>query len=164
MNVRSFPPDKFRQAYDDEIRQRATWYYCPQALSEYKIPFLDIAHRLRLLDQMAPPARLRNDYSAPLFSGTQPSAVGFSEQAAFRHYLHCLRLQCEDATAGSFDDAVSNHEGSLNQAETMLATLTTAGIRGQQRDFTNIVDVNRAALAVLSSTRAPILRRRWASL
>lgn len=164
MNVRSFPPDKFRQAYDEEMRQRATWYYCPQALSEYKIPFLDIAHRLRLLDRMAPPARLRNDYSAPLFSGPQPSAVGFTEQAAFRHYLHCLRLQCEDATAGTFDDALSNHEGILNQAETLLATLTAAGIRGHQRDFTNIVDANRAALAVLSSTRAPILRRRWTSL
>ena len=55
MNVRAFPPDKFRSSYDEEIRQRATWYYCPQALSEYKIPFLDIAQRQKLLARMAPP-------------------------------------------------------------------------------------------------------------
>src|SRR5690606_7813383 len=45
MNVRSFPPAKFRAQYDDEIKQRAIWYYCPQALSEYKVPFLDIAKK-----------------------------------------------------------------------------------------------------------------------
>src|ERR1035441_5985411 len=39
MNVRSFPPAKFVTEYEEEMRQRATWYYCPQALSEYKIPF-----------------------------------------------------------------------------------------------------------------------------
>jgi integrase len=43
MNVRSFPPAKFRTAYEDEIKRKTTWYYCPQAFSEYKIPTLDIA-------------------------------------------------------------------------------------------------------------------------
>lgn len=164
MNVRSFPPDKFRQAFEEETRQRATWYYCPQALSEYKIPYLDIAHRMRLLNRMEPMGRFRNEYSAPLFSGPQPSAVGFTEQSAFRHYLHCLRIQCEEASAASFDDAVTAHEASLNAAEALLATLSAAGIRGQTRDFTDIVDVNRAALVVLTSTRAPLLRRKWATL
>ena len=55
MNVRSFPPDKFRSQYDEEIKQRATWYYCPQALSEYKVPFLDIALKQGVLSEMAPP-------------------------------------------------------------------------------------------------------------
>lgn len=39
MNVRSFPPEKFQSQFEDEMKQRATWYYCPQALSEYKILF-----------------------------------------------------------------------------------------------------------------------------
>ena len=34
MNVRSFPPEKFRATYDEERKQKSTWYYCPQALSE----------------------------------------------------------------------------------------------------------------------------------
>src|SRR5207244_2041353 len=29
MNVRSFPPEKFRTAYEDEIKRKTTWYYCP---------------------------------------------------------------------------------------------------------------------------------------
>jgi len=164
MNVRSFPPDKFRTQYDEEIRQRTTWYYCPQGLSEYKIPFLDIAHRLRLLPQMQASGAMGSAYAEALFSGAQPSSVGFSEQAAFRHYLQCLRSQCSSASAGSFDETVSEHERLLDEAETVLKTLGAARIRGQLRDFAEIIDVNRAALAVLTSTRGPILRRRWAEL
>lgn len=69
MNVRSFPPDKFRAPYEDEHKQRATWYYCPQALSEYKLPFLDMADRRGLLDSMAPPAEMDGEYATTLFSG-----------------------------------------------------------------------------------------------
>lgn len=164
MNVRSFPPDKFRTQYEEEIKQRTTWYYCPQALSEYKVPFLDIAHRLRLLPQMKPPATLKSTYADALFSGVQPSSVGFTEQAAFRHFLQCLRSQCIGSSLGTFDETVSEHERALDDAESLLKTLGAARIRGQLRDFTEIIDVNRAALAVLTSTRGPMLRRRWAQL
>ena len=80
MNVRSFPPDKFRAAYEDEIKQRSIWYYMPQGLSEYKIPFLDIAQRLTLLERMAPTEDMATLFAAPLFDGGQPSAAGFTEQ------------------------------------------------------------------------------------
>jgi hypothetical protein len=164
MNVRSFPPDKFRAAYDEEIKQRATWYYCPQALSEYKIPFLDIAHRVKLLSLMAPSGNLASTHADPLFSGSKPSSVGFTEQAAFRHYLQCLRAQCNLSSLQTFDDTVSEHERLLNDAESIIHTLSAAGVRGQLRDFNEIIDVNRAALSVLTTTRGPILRRAWASL
>jgi len=38
LNVRAFPPDKFYQAEEESVSRRAVWYYCPHALSEYKIP------------------------------------------------------------------------------------------------------------------------------
>lgn len=164
MNVRSFPPGKFQADYDDEIKQRAIWYYCPQALSEYKIPFLDIAHRQGLLPMMAPPAALDGGYSTSLFAGAQPSSVPFPEPAAFRHYLHALRGQALAAEATSFEDTVNAHEALLSSAEELLATLQAGGIRGQQRDFRDTLDVNRAALSVLVSTRGPVLRRRWTAL
>jgi len=164
MNVRSFPPDKFRTAYDEEIRQRATWYYCPQALSEYKIPFLDIAHRQKILSSMTPPTELDGGYADALFSGVQPSSVGFSEQMAFRHYLHCLRGQCAAAGKAGFDETSEAHEQLLDAADALLRKLAAAGIRGQQRDFFDIVDVNRAALSLLGSTRGPMLRRNWESM
>ncbi|MDE3180837.1 MAG: hypothetical protein KGM47_14415 [Acidobacteriota bacterium] len=164
MNVRSFPPEKFQAAYDEEIRQRATWYYCPQALSEYKVPFLDIARRQNLLALMAPPTDIDGSYSTPLFSGAAPSSVGFGEQAAFRHYLHALRGQALAAVRDSFDETCSAHEQMLNSASDLLARLIAGGIRGQLRDFLEIVDVNRAALELIRSTRGAMLRRAWVRL
>jgi hypothetical protein len=164
MNVRSFPPEKFQTTYQEESKQRATWYYCPQALSEYKVPFLDIARRLGVLSSMAPPEGLDGGYVSNLFGGAQPSSVGFSESPAFRHYLHCLHGQTCSVEGASFDETCANLEGLLNSAEAILQTLGAAGVRGQQRDFTDIIDVNRAALSVLTRTRGAILRRRWTSL
>lgn len=161
MNVRSFPPQKFQAAVEDEIRKRAKWYYCPQTLSEYKLTFLDIAHRQGLLDSMRPPSELDGGYVNMLFSGAQPTTTDFSEQAAFRHYLHALHEQVAASHAATFDDTVGIHEQSLDSAEDMLESLAAAGVRGQKRDFADIVDVNRAALSVLSSTRGAMLRRRW---
>lgn len=161
MNVRSFPPDKFRSTYEEEMRQRATWYYCPQALSEYKIPFLDVAQRQKLLARMAPPPELDGGYARHLFEGPQPTTVGFSEQLAFRHYLHALRGQVQALEHAGYDEARTAQDRLLDEAEDLLGTLASAGVRGQQRDFSDSVDVNRAALALLDSMRGPILRRRW---
>lgn len=164
MNVRSFPPDKFRAALDDEQKQRAVWYYCPQALSEYKLPFLDMANRRGLLDSMAPPPDLDGGHASMLFSGVDPSVSGFAEPAAFRHYLHCLRQQALSSVKSSFDETTAHHEGQLTQAASLTQSLRSSGIRGDSRDFNEIVDVNLSALADLRSTRGPILRRRWVSL
>lgn len=164
MNVRSFPPDKFRAAYEDEVRQRTTWYYCPQALSEYKLPFLDIAQRQGLLSEMAPGAAFNTDLSKTLFGDAQPSVSDFSEQAAFRHYLECLRTQTLQAVAASFDETIKRHQQWLDGAEALIDSLSASGIRGQMRDFADSIDVNRAALLDLASTRGPVLRRRWATL
>lgn len=164
MNVRSFPPEKFRVQYDEEIKQRTTWYYCPQALSEYKIPFLDIAQRQRVLADMRPAAALGSTFADALFAGPQPSTIGFTEQAAFRHYLTSLHGQVRSAVASTFDETVSAHEGLLDAAETLLQRLQSVGVRGQLRDFTESIDVNRAALSVLRTSRGALLQRRWSSL
>lgn len=161
MNVRSFPPEKFNTAYEDEIRQRATWFYSPAALCEFKLPFLDIAQRLGVLPLLHAPADLDWEFGDPIFSGAQPSVVGFTEQAAFRHYLCCLHGQCAAADQSAFDAAADSHDQVLNAAENLLGRLAGAGVRGQQRDFGSIVDVNRAALSVLRATRGPMLRRHW---
>lgn len=164
MNVRSFPPEKFIKEYEEEIRRRATWYYCPQALSEYKIPFLDVAYEQGVLDLMKPPSEFDGGYVNALFSGVQPSSVRFSEQAAFRHYLHALRGQAQALTAAGYDEARAAQEQTLNDAEDLLQTLGSNGVLGANRDFTDSLDVNRAALAMLDKQRGPVLRRRWTSL
>ncbi len=161
MNVRSFPPDKFRAQYDEEIKQRAVWYYAPQALSEYKLPFLDIAKRQGVLPNLAPAKDCGSRHADLLFEGVQPTSIKWSEQAAFRHYLLCLAEQGRQASRASFDDTADAHERALDQAESLLAKLHAAGVRGQGRDFTESIDVNRAAIAVLRANRGPVLRRKW---
>lgn len=164
MNVRSFPPEKFNMVYEEEIKQRAIWYYCPSSLSEYKIPFLDIAYRSGLLNSLAPSAELDGGFAAPLFSGAQPTSVNLTEPNAFRHYLHCLRIQTAFSVAASYDNTVSGHNTLLNNAETLARTLSSAGVLGQLRDFRPIIDVNRSALNVLNATRGALLRRMWSTL
>ena len=93
------PPEKFRAQYEEEIKRKAVWYYCPQALSEYKIPTLDIAMLQGVLQEMAPPGDMGSHYADVLFQGPQPTTVQFPEPQAFRHYLQCLRSQVEAARA-----------------------------------------------------------------
>jgi len=164
MNVRSFATEKFRAAYEEEIKQRATWYYCPQALSEYKIPFLDVANRLGLLDQMRPHDEMRSHFADSLFTGAQPTAVGFTEQAAFRHFLQCLKVQTNKAETNTFDTTLARHETILTDAESLLRKLRSGGVSGQLRDFADTIDVNRAALNLFANTRGLTLRRQWASI
>lgn len=164
MNVRSFPPQKFRAQYEDEIKQRTTWVYCPAALSEYKLPFLDIAQKTGVLNEMRPEPELTTTAVDMLFGGAQPTTVGISEQAAFRHYLQALYKQATEARRPSFDATADAHEALLDRAEALLAQLHGAGVRGQSRDFREAVDANRAALAVLRKNRGPLLRLKWGDL
>jgi hypothetical protein len=160
MNVRSFPPE------NSSVRRRnetaGDVVLLPTGTLQYKVPFLDIARRFNLLDRNAA-CEPDGGYASVLFSGAQPGA-GFSEQMAFRHYLNCLRGQVLAAERATFDETVAAHRELLDNAETLLSMLSASGIRGQQRDFSNIIDVNRAALELFTSLRGAILRRRWGSI
>lgn len=160
LNARSFGRGKFF-TQEPTPSQRATWYYCPQALSEFKIPFLDIAKRLGVLEKMRTGPEFGSPNAAPLFAGAEPSAVAWGETEAFRHYLNCLRAQCGQVNAPSFSEAKQAHEQMLDSAEHLLGELHARGIRGQDRDFADRIDVNRAALAVLEQAYGPRLRRSW---
>lgn len=163
LNVRSFTPTKFKVP-DEEIKRKTTWYYCPQALSEYKLPTLDIAMVQGVLDEMAPPAELGSTYADILFEGVQPSTVTFGEAQAFRHYLQCLYSQSRAARRETFDETIGVQEQMLDDAERLLDRLHEVGVRGQFRDFKECIEGNRAALAVLRTQRGSMLRRRWTSL
>jgi len=159
MNVRSFFPGKFRSSYEEEIKRRAIWYYCPQALSEYTLPYLDISARLGLLAELMPdPASV---YAEQLFSSPQPSASGWSESLAFRHYLSTLHAQVSRSTPNEFDETVIYHKGFLDRAQGLLQYLRENEIKGLTRDFYEAVDANRAALITLERTHGPLLKRHW---
>jgi hypothetical protein len=161
LNVRAFPIDKFYQPAEDEESRRTTWFYCPQSLSEYKLPFLDIAKRVGVLSRMRPPAALGSTHANALFGAADPGAVNWREPDAFRHYLTCLHGQCAQVTAGSFDQALSRQKALLDDAAAVARGLASRGVRGDYRDFAGYFDANYAALAVLEHARGARLRREW---
>jgi hypothetical protein len=164
LNVRRFSPTKFDEPDEDDVSRRAKWYYAPHLLSEFKIPYLDIAWRLGLLSALQVPADINGSFASALFSGGQPTAVDFGEPAAFRHYLDCLRQQVTVVRKPSFQETTQEHEQALAAAETGLAALRKVGIVSQERGFREAAAANRAALIVLNATRGPILEREWSSI
>ena len=163
MNVRCFTPGRFSNP-DGEVKKKTVWYYCPQALSEYKVQFLDLAFRAGILSRMAPDPVFGSRWIAGLFGGGQPSSVGFGETAGFHHYLHSLHAQVARTIKASFDETVEDQRAMLTNAETLLEELTTAGIRGEARGFSEMIDVNRGAIDQHVRTSGPMLRHRWASI
>jgi len=164
MNVRSFQPSKFRAQYEEEIRQRATWYYAPHALSEYKVPFLDLAQKLNVLSALETPREYSSDLADALFQASQPSLGDFAEPTAFRHYLTCLHTQVRAATRPTFDETVERYRTQLENARALLATLKKKGVSGQDRDFDAAIDAGLGAVTVLEATRGAVLRHEWPTL
>ncbi|MCL6592150.1 MAG: hypothetical protein K6U80_19655 [Firmicutes bacterium] len=161
LNIRSFSLNKFHDSEDNDTSRRAKWYYCPQALSEYKIPFLDLAYRAKILGQMAPDRQFLSNTSDILFSGAQPSTVTYSEGDSFRHYLTCLQYQCTHSKRSTFRETVDAQTIMLETAERFIKNFHRHGVRGQDRDFFNIIDVNRAAITMLEEARGFVLERTW---
>ncbi len=164
MNVRSFSPKKFDEVDEEEPSRRAIWYYAPHLLTEYKRAYLDIAQKQGKLPLLQTVPPLDGRFAAALFSGPQPTTVDFGESDAFRHYLHCLWQQTNAARQGTFRETMQHHEQLLNAAESTLRELHKLHIVGQVRDFWESLEAHRAALAVLNSTRGPILEREWPNL
>jgi len=69
LNTRSFSVGKFYLADEESMSRRATWFYCPQAYSEFKIAYLDLAKRRGVVDQMRPNGQIPQEFCSPLFAG-----------------------------------------------------------------------------------------------
>lgn len=161
LNVRTFSPDRFRAPDEDDHKRKTVWYYDPSSLSEYKLPFLDAALRVGVLSGMAPPPAYGSTYAALLFSGVQPSSVGFGEQDAFRHYLQCMMHQSGAARGATFDATISSLRRMLDSAERQAESLEKGGVLAGARKFSDGFDPVRSALISLESTRGAMLRRAW---
>jgi len=170
LNVRWFQPERFETNDTNEPSRRAKWYYCPQAFSEYKVTFLDVAKRLdadkklNLLSSMAPPPTMANEFSRILFEGAVPSSTSYSETDSHRHYLHCLKVQCDFATKTSYEETRDAHLALLETASKLTAGLQKVKIKGQARDFSEIVDVIEASISVFDQEFGFVLSREWNSI
>ena len=164
MNTRSFVPGKFKSPKDDDIKHKSTWYYHPSALTEYKAALLDVAMQRGYLDAFAPQGEYINPYSEMLFNGAQPSSTNYNEPNSFKHYLHCLRIQCSLLSRDNYDDAYSAYEFMLNAAENQIKDFKRRGMTGQNRDFAPAIEANRIAMCANDEDYGLRLKLDWGSL
>lgn len=146
MNTRSFVPAKFKSQKDDDIKHKSTWFYLPTAFCEYKAALLDVAMQRGYLDSFKPQGVFYNEYSAMLFSGAQPTSTNYKETNSFKHYLYCLKLQCDLLTTSTYRETYDTYEFMLNNAEIQIKEFKRHGISGQNRDFAPAIEANRVAM------------------
>lgn len=162
-NVRSFT-NRFIEV--DEQKRRSIWVYYPKALSEYKLSFLDWASNIGELESMkSEDKHFMDDSINKIFQSTiHPSATGFTETDAFKHYLICLKHQIELLNKGSYNDTFNSYELMLTTAEREIERLEKVGVYAQGRSFKNFVDVNRAAISRLHKNHGFALGISWNSI
>ncbi len=93
-----------------------------------------------------------------------PSSSGFGEKEAFRHYLHCLGVQCRESVRETYSETRDAHIMMLQTTEQLLNGLSEKGIKGQNRDFMEILDVNRAAIAAFDMSYQFPMTQEWSSI
>jgi hypothetical protein len=164
MNVRSFTLDKFFSPDPDDIKRKRTWYYCPQALTEVKPEFLDVAFKQSILKLLAPLPEHNSGYANMLFSGAIPTTTAYDESASFRHYLSCLCSQCKTASKESFDETILYQRKLLKEASKLIDFMHKHGVRGQGRDFEDYIDVNLSAIDTFVADKRFLLKRMWGQL
>lgn len=145
MNTRSFVPSKFKSPKDDDTKRKSTWYYLPSAMSEYKASLLDVAKQRNFLNEFIPNG-FRNPYSDMLFKGAMPSSTNYNEPNSFKHYLYCLKSQCNLLSNIDYSDTYDTYEFMINTAENQIKDFKKRGISGQNRDFGPSIEANRVAM------------------
>ena len=160
LNVRCFNAGKFDNAAEDSISRRSIWYYCPQALSEYRLRALDAAKKEGVLDSLKPYGET-NEYIQILFSAAKPSASGFNESFAFRHYLNQLKYQCNISMRSTFQDTIDYQRELIDNALMFIQNMEKNGVRESGRSFKSIADYNYDALRTLEREMGGVLKRKW---
>jgi hypothetical protein len=160
LNVRSFNEEKFNVA-EDSTSRRSLWYYCPQALSEYQVPFLDMAHRTGRLKLMETDKFYNSPYASVLFGGAQPSTVNFTERESFRQYLQCLKVQTENVIKATYAETIQSLRLQFETSNRLVGELRSSGIRAGNRDFSNVADFTLSAIDVFHQNRRFLQDINW---
>lgn len=161
MNTRSFHPSKFKYPKDEDVKHKSTWFYLPSAFCEYKAALLDVAMQRGYLNAFYPQGEYNNQYSEMLFKGAQPSSTNYNESNSFKHYLHCLKIQCDLLSLGTYQETYDTYEFMLNTAENQIRGFKRRGMSGQNRDFAPAIEANRVAMCANDEDYGFRLRMDW---
>lgn len=163
INTRSFNTNKFNNPESGNGR-RSKWYYCPQAMTEYQIPFLDIAKRIGILNNLKTDESFKSNFSEILFAGAQPTTVNFGERDSYAHYLHCLKVQANNEIKTTFEETKNSLTMEIETARLLTEDFIKNGITGRNRDFNNIADINLSAIAAFNVIRGLSMSHNWSSI
>ncbi|MDN4080086.1 hypothetical protein QYF52_19255 [Paenibacillus polymyxa] len=140
-NVRSFHPDTF-DVQEQSDRQRATWYYDGNTLSEFRPQTLGLAYQRGLSDRFGP----ITEFSRSLLEAANPAIVPWGEPLAFRHYLTVINRQWSEIQNTPEVERLSLVIGMINQVAHQLNELEKDGVRLGDRSFKSVVDATLNAL------------------
>ena len=159
MNTRSFTFDKFKSDTGD-IKRHKLWYYAPSVLTEYSIPYLDIAYAGKVLQCLDCRKLVQDSPAAVLFdNAVRPSDVAYKQPDAFAHYLLSLNAQCVAAEAdGTYLGKYKWQLETLKSAQQKLEFLQKYRMSGQNRDFAELIKVNETALNMFNFTLSMRMR------
>lgn len=160
LNVRNFSTDKFDESDPDSQSRRATWFYCPQALSEYRKRTLDIAHRKKHMNLLKPFGKT-TEYTKVLFQGVTASSTEYKDTLSFKHYLDTLKKQCLLAKKDTFENTTIYHNEMADNAYKFIKELKEKGIRENNRSFLKIYDSYKETIFTLKKQRGSLLKRNW---
>jgi hypothetical protein len=104
---------------------------------------------------------MANEYSNILFGDAAPSSTNYNESLSFKHYLYCLKSQCEQASKSTYRDSRDAQFAQLETAAQILDGLHSEKIKGQDRDFREIVDVNEAAIQIFDKEFGFAMSQEW---
>ena len=160
-NVRQFTKGKFEQ--EPTGGRSVSWYYCPQALSEYKLSELDLAFHTNsaLFFAMETAKRLGGQYASDLFSGQQPSDSDFKRRKSSLHYLDTLRNQVITMGRPTYIGTRRQQEALFARARVFARNVNRAGLSADDRDFSVIARTNLEASDAIHRIRGAILKRCW---
>ena len=99
-----------------------------------------------------------------LFNGEQPSSTNYNEANSFKHYLHCLRIQCGLLSRDNYDDIYNSYEFMLNSAENQIKEFKKRGMTGQNRDFAPAIEANRIGMCANNEDYGLRLKLDWGRL
>ena len=164
MNTRQFVPKRFRSKTDDLELRKSTWYFDPNALTEYKANLLDIAYQRGFLNRFMPIGDFSNPYGGVLFAGAIPSSTSYNETYSFMHYLHCLHVLCQSVSLDSFETTRAQLDFLIDSAESEISFLRTKGFQSQNRNFGAGIEAIRIAIAAIEEDYGFRLEFDWSSL
>ncbi|PRX72993.1 hypothetical protein B0G52_10484 [Cohnella sp. SGD-V74] len=147
-NVRSFNPDTF-DVQEQSDRQRATWYYDGNTLSEFRPQTLGLAYQRGISGRFGPVT----EFSSSLIEAANPAIVPWGEPLAFRHYLTVINRQWSEMLNVPGSQRLNYVIGLIEHVGEQLAQLERDGVRLGDRSFKQIVELTLNALMSFKADR-----------